>query len=75
MMLKERNPALYQKYRSTLRSMMGSAGVDGLLEVLADIAQDFGDGAIFPSADSFWLNAAAQIDNCKEAIAAREVKR
>lgn len=54
--------------------MMGSAGVDGLLEVLADIAQDFGDGAIFPSADPFWLNAAAQIDNCKEAIAAREVK-
>ena len=54
--------------------MMGSAGVTGLLEVIADIAQDFGDGAIFSSADPFWLNAAAQIDNCKEAIAAREVK-
>lgn len=48
--------------------------MNGVLEVLADIAQDFGDGAIFPSADSFWLNAAAQIDNCKEAIAASEVK-
>ena len=68
MRFKDRDPALYQKYRSALRSMMGIAGINGLLEILTDITQEFGDGAAFPSVDSFWLNAAAQIDDCKEKI-------
>jgi hypothetical protein len=68
MTFKDRDPALYQKYRSALRSMMAMAGINGLLEVLTDITQEFGDGAIFSSVDPFWLNAAAQIDDCKEKI-------
>lgn len=68
MTFKDRDPAFYQKYRSTLRSMMGMAGINGLLELLTDITQEFGDGAIFSSVDPFWLNAAAQIDDCKGKI-------
>ena len=34
MTFKDRDPAFYQKYRSTLRSMMGMAGINGLLELL-----------------------------------------
>jgi hypothetical protein len=64
---KDRDPALYQKYRSQLRSMMAMAGMGGVLEVLTDIALEFGDGATFPTVDPFWLNA-AQIDDCKEKI-------
>ena len=68
MTFKDRDPVLYQKYRSQLRSMMAMAGMSGVLEVLTDIAQDFGDGATFLTIDPFWLNAAAQIDDCREKI-------
>lgn len=68
MKFKDRDPATFEVYRSRLRSMMGVAGINGLLEVLVDITQDFGDGSMFANPDAFWLNAAAQIDDCKEKI-------
>jgi len=67
-MLKTNNPELYDKYYRQLRSMMGTAGIGGLLEILADLSQEFGDAPYMPSADSFWLNAAAQIDDCREKV-------
>jgi len=68
MTFKERDLIKFKKYRSQMRSMMGNAGIGGLLEVLADITQELGDGAIFAKPDPFWLNAAAQLDECKEKI-------
>ena len=65
---KERDLATFKEYRSQMRSMMGMVGIGGLLEVLADITQEYGDGSAFASPDAFWLNAAAQIDDCKEKI-------
>jgi len=67
-MLKTNNPELYDKYYRQLRSMMATAGIGGLLEILADLSQEFGDAPHMPSADSFWLNAAAQIDDCREKV-------
>ena len=64
---KERDLAAFEKYRLDIRMMMATAGIGGVLEILADITQEYGDGAIV-SPDAFWLNAAAQIDDCKEKI-------
>lgn len=68
MKFKDTNLQTYQKYRTQLRSMMGCAGISGLLEILADLSQDFGDSHAFLSSDPFWLNAAAQIDECREKV-------
>lgn len=68
MQFKNRDPEKYQEYKSRIRSMMGTAGICGLLEVLADVAQDFGDGKAFDTPDPFWLSAAAQIEQCKERV-------
>ena len=67
MTFKDRDPATFEKYRLDIRCMMAVAGIGGVLEILADISQDYGDGAIAPP-DAFWLNAAAQIDDCKGKI-------
>ncbi len=67
MTFKERDLATFEKYRSDLRIMMAVAGIGGVLEILADITQDYGDGGV-STTDAFWLNAAAQIDDCKEKI-------
>lgn len=67
MTFKDRDPVTFEKYRSEMRIMMAVAGIGGVLEILADISQDYGDGQIAPP-DAFWLNAAAQIDDCKNKI-------
>lgn len=68
MRFRDRDPEKYQEYKSRLRTMLGIAGIYGILEVLADISQEFGDGKQFEISDPFWLNAAAQIEQCKETI-------
>lgn len=67
MKFKDRDLAKFQEYRSELRVMMAVVGIGGVMEILADITQEYGDGKIAPP-DPFWLNAAAQIDDCKEKI-------
>ena len=70
MKFSDRDPTKYQEYKQKIRSMLGVVGISGLLEVIADIAQEFGDGATFETPDPFWLNAAAQVEQCKDGIEA-----
>lgn len=68
MKFRDCDPVRYQECRQKIRSILGVAGISGLLEVIADIAQEFGDGATFESPDPFWINAVAQVEQCKDVI-------
>lgn len=65
--LSARDPVRYKESKVATRRLMATVGILGLLEILADIAQEFGDGVGF-SPDSFWLNTAAQIDSVRERL-------
>jgi hypothetical protein len=67
MTLKERDLATFNECRSELRSMLALIGIGGVMEILADITQEYGDGKILPP-DAFWLNAAAQIEIARERL-------
>lgn len=58
--------------RDLLRIMASQTGLDGLLELIAELCSDNGDGGgvwggqLQP--DPFWLAASAQVSECKEEI-------
>ena len=58
--------------RELLQLMASKTGLDGLLELIAELCSDNGDGGglwggqLQP--DPFWLAASAQVSECKEQI-------
>ena len=71
---KDRNPESYKRFRSQMEAMLAIAGVSGVLEILADITQEYGDGTLIeksqqsriPIDHAFFLTASAQIDQVRE---------
>lgn len=72
MQFKDRDSEKFEKYYLDLRVMLAVAGIDGVLEILTAIAQDYGDGRSIDGSrlepDTFWLHAAAQLDDARETI-------
>jgi len=63
--LKTRDKELYDASRQRIATMMGVVGICGVLETIADLAQDYGDK---DTIDPFWLAIAAQVQTCKDSI-------
>ena len=74
MRYRDRSPENYDRFHSELQIMLATAGFPGVLEILADIAQEYGDGEVSSNAvksgiainHSFFLSAAAQVDQVRE---------
>ena len=58
--------------RDLLRLMASTTGLDGLLELIAELCSDNGDGGRLCGRqlqpDPFWLAASAQVSECKEQV-------
>jgi hypothetical protein len=65
MNLKTRDRELYEASRRRLATIMGVVGVGGILEIVADLAQDYGDK---DAIDPLWLAIAAQVQLCNDSI-------
>ena len=71
MRFKDRDPEKYEECVIQVKLILAVAGLDGLMEILADIAQRNGDEQdVFsdPAWRAYWLNAAAQIDSARTKI-------
>lgn len=74
MRYQDRSLENYDCFRSEPQMILAAAGFPGVLEILADIAQEYGDGEIarrsekagIPVDHPFFLNASAQIDQVRE---------
>jgi hypothetical protein len=58
--------------KSELRQMLGVYGIAGVLELLAEVCQDFGEGSVGGrnsiDPDAFWLEASAYVDRAKDEL-------
>lgn len=57
--------------KSELRRLLGNYGIAGVLELLADVCQDFGEGNTGSSVinpDAFWLEASAYADRAADEL-------
>jgi hypothetical protein len=54
--------------KSELRQMLGVYGIAGVLELLADVCQDFGEGSSVINPDAFWLEASAYVDKAADEL-------
>ena len=57
--------------KSELRRLLGNYGITGVLELLAEVCQDCGEGNTGSSVinpDAFWLEASAYVDRAKDEL-------
>jgi len=71
MKLREDNPELWDEYYGKLKPLMVKAikaqGIGALLELLADLFQEFGDTSEYPESD-IWCNIASQLSTWEDKV-------
>lgn len=58
--------------KSELRHLLGNYGIAGVLELLSEVCQDFGEGSVGGrnsiDTDAFWLEASAYVDKAADEL-------